>query len=549
VLVDEAEGKQLDVFSYDTYAHELETALGKDYNHIWVVFTDVYLDKYMGYSANKDGWCDLRISIRSSTVPQSGDKSQPQVWLVKQSREIRETGSSYDLASQFSLPQRPQTVPRSSKMQFGSNINSRSNKKTIYTTLNNCKDGRKQDVMAVVKEITKHPTVTAKGSYHTIIIVVDPSCLEVEARRQDVLVHVFLNDKKPSGESLAGLPGGVNKGDILRLHDMKGEIYGEKMHGKVFSALQVVKFSSDRNEPVSPTSLHTDYVLSECDYDQVIKLRDWWERVSPQFEEIQIQEQRVNPVNNNNNVNHNVMAPSGAAGLNDSFLEEYALTQITKEMTFNLICQVLQVRRISAYDKEMVILLVRDGTHTKVPTQQIDPHNATQELLSQTDYCSLSGAGIVEIYVWVKLDEAKQIEDGLFYRLKNIEAIQHAGGENDNPPAYFELIMNNDNCSITKLQENHSEVRKIKRRLDGKVSDEKFDFGSQSSFAMIANDVFKNDPFTPENNPFVTQHRKSPGKTKINRINSHPRIVSTIVAPIHPTLQRGLHGVIRSDYE
>ncbi|KAG7175688.1 uncharacterized protein LOC121857748 [Homarus americanus] len=84
------------------------------------------------------------------------------------------------------------------------------------TTISQCNNPiNKRTLFAVINEIIKKPQRTTKGTYHLILCLVDPTCLEHNAPRKNLPLHMFLNDY-----SIKNLPGVISRGDIIQVKNM-----------------------------------------------------------------------------------------------------------------------------------------------------------------------------------------------------------------------------------------------------------------------------------------------------------------------------------------
>ncbi|KAG7165758.1 hypothetical protein Hamer_G025251, partial [Homarus americanus] len=118
----------------------------------------------------------------------------------------------------------------------------------------------KRILFGVISEVIKHPEITTNGVYHTIIGVVDPTCLHPGASRTDLLLHTFMNER-----GTKKLRGTVERGQIIRTSNMM-----------VFSATSVVRFSSACSEEFEPITDYENYRVTDVEKAEITRLREWW---------------------------------------------------------------------------------------------------------------------------------------------------------------------------------------------------------------------------------------------------------------------------------
>ncbi|KAG7161139.1 hypothetical protein Hamer_G027048, partial [Homarus americanus] len=70
---------------------------------------------------------------------------------------------------------------------------------------------KKRMLYGVVREVVKHPQITKIGSHHTLLSLVDPTCLHPGVDQDDIILHIFIND--PGKVKLRGT---VERGQIIR---------------------------------------------------------------------------------------------------------------------------------------------------------------------------------------------------------------------------------------------------------------------------------------------------------------------------------------------
>lgn len=197
MLADGKEGERLDVFTYNEYANAIDAFLKipKNDQNLWIVFSSIRLIAYQGYE--RDGWCSF--SLRVGQKP----SCEAQMWLVTQARPVIPAAAP---VRETKINEQTELVSASEVVAVGRKQNK---------TINECIPSKKATVFAVVNQIVKPPQITHKGTHHMLLALVDPSCLVPGAQREDLLLHIFLNDTaKPH------LPGGVERGDILLLKEM-----------------------------------------------------------------------------------------------------------------------------------------------------------------------------------------------------------------------------------------------------------------------------------------------------------------------------------------
>ncbi|KAG7165760.1 hypothetical protein Hamer_G025253 [Homarus americanus] len=129
----------------------------------------------------------------------------------------------------------------------------------------------KRIMYGVIKEVVKHPTITIRGTYHTLLSIVDPTCLHPRASINDMLLHIFLNEP-----NLVKLRGTVERGQIIRTSNMMVEHYNNKYVAKVFSAKSVVRFSSACSEEFEPITDYENYRVTDVEKAEITRLREWW---------------------------------------------------------------------------------------------------------------------------------------------------------------------------------------------------------------------------------------------------------------------------------
>ncbi|XP_071549374.1 uncharacterized protein [Panulirus ornatus] len=474
VLVDSKEGKQLDVFTYSDYANAIDDFLKIPQNdqNLWVVFSSVRLITYQGYE--QDGWCSF--SLRVGQKP-----CEAQMWLVTQARPIALPVASL---SKVRLNELSEPVSSSEIVAVARKQNK---------TINECIPSKKANVYAVVNQIVKSPQVTHKGTHHMLLALVDPSCLVPGAQREDLLLHIFLNDTaKPH------LPGGVERGDILLLREMTIERFADKVHGKIYSNRQVVKFSSDSTTPIKPVTEKSDYILTDTDRKEVIVLRQWWEKVSLQLQ-----------------VSQEPSLPGSSHGTEhgDLCLSERTISEIDQEMTCTLYCQVLETRRVQLEGQKLHVFRVLDGTRTAVNFTQYDLHDATLHILTQTESCTPLGSLLVDIVLASPGQDVLSIADGSFVCLKNVQCAEnnmHQLGDFPNP--MFDLSVKITTGNVIKLLHSHGEAQKILRRTSSSTKEIKR--GNESVVGHSREHTAANHA--------VSLSRPSQPKPSPNRIESQP---------------------------
>nr|XP_045608172.1 uncharacterized protein LOC123764389 isoform X3 [Procambarus clarkii] len=455
VLLDGSQGLQIDVFAYSRHADVVDEYL-KGANSdakIWLVFAQVRLEEYHGH--HQDGWCKFGLRAGAKAA------SDAQVWFITQVS--------------------PAPLPPPAKTQKSALPATHTTVPIELTNINNCHYGKKVNVCAVVKNIVKQPEMTNKGTYHILLAIVDPSCLTKDAIREDLLLHVFLNDG-----NYRDLPGGVQAGDILFLKLMLCEMFKDNMHGKVFDSKQVVKFSSDPSAPVTPVTTNPRYKLTDDIRTQVLTLREWW-------------------VKSRNLVNPNPYEQAHAVGLSSpdaSFMPECTLNEVTEQRAFTLYCQVLEKRAVKA-TAQFFIMRIQDGSPTQLQFTQFDLQNTTLELLSQSECYRGIGSYEVDVLVINPTKAAILAEAGEFIQMKNVRCLENrtkGKGDFDNP--MYELLFDGKVGEMVQLPRMHSEVCKILERL---------------ARSMEHNET---QSFSPENDMPTLRpplHKPSP-----NRINTHP---------------------------
>nr|XP_045608163.1 uncharacterized protein LOC123764389 isoform X2 [Procambarus clarkii] len=418
VLLDGSQGLQIDVFAYSRHADVVDEYL-KGANSdakIWLVFAQVRLEEYHGH--HQDGWCKFGLRAGAKAA------SDAQVWFITQVS--------------------PAPLPPPAKTQKSALPATHTTVPIELTNINNCHYGKKVNVCAVVKNIVKQPEMTNKGTYHILLAIVDPSCLTKDAIREDLLLHVFLNDG-----NYRDLPGGVQAGDILFLKLMLCEMFKDNMHGKVFDSKQVVKFSSDPSAPVTPVTTNPRYKLTDDIRTQVLTLREWW-------------------VKSRNLVNPNPYEQAHAVGLSSpdaSFMPECTLNEVTEQRAFTLYCQVLEKRAVKA-TAQFFIMRIQDGSPTQLQFTQFDLQNTTLELLSQSECYRGIGSYEVDVLVINPTKAAILAEAGEFIQMKNVRCLENrtkGKGDFDNP--MYELLFDGKVGEMVQLPRMHSEVCKILERL------------------------------------------------------------------------------------
>ncbi|XP_063589875.1 uncharacterized protein LOC134766864 [Penaeus indicus] len=505
VLPDGTEGKQVDVIVYGMYAHKVEDILksvGSSPNQ-WVLFTKGSIGKFPACGTG-EGWCTNCLRIGGIGM------AEAQVIIVTESHPPAPTPRQEQVnATSFTSPERGHpselVIPELRGSAAGPSSSNRNNrvmgkakapskqKPRKFETINSLKIGLKFDLFAVVNEVVKPPTLTARQSHHMLLGLVDPSCLREGSHRPDLLLHVFINDRV-SNKPLGDLPGGIASGDVILVRDMFTELYQveNKVHGKVYSASQIVKFNFE-GDSVSPVTHSTSYVFTDVDCNHVIHLRQWWNQVKHICSEKQQD------------------GGQGQNAENEFEFGEATITEVNRDMHFSLFCQVLEMRPVSKLNKEIVILRVRDGTLSSVHTQQCNLADATQDLLSQTDAYSSVGSGVVDINVLSPTEDAKLLESGDFVLLKYVHAVNMNPDISANfQPPLFELLMNDPRCSIKKISPSHSETRKILRRLG---------YNNPSEAVIDAQDSLLQGTKVPLGRSTPV---RSPLKPSPNRINTQP---------------------------
>lgn len=505
VLPDGTEGNQLDVIVYGMYAHKVEDILksvGSSPNQ-WVIFIKGNIGKFPACGTG-EGWCtnclriggigmaEAQVIIVTESQPPAPTPRQEQVNAMNVASPERSCPSQLAIPELRGSAAGPSSNNRSNRLLGNTKIYNKQ-KPRKFETINSLKIGLKCDLFAVVNEVVKPPTLTARQSHHMLLGLVDPTCLREGSQRPDLLLHVFINDKV-SNKPLGDLPGGIASGDVILVRDMFTELYQveNKVHGKVYSANQIVKFSFE-GDSVSPVTHSTSYVFTDADCNHVVHLRQWWSQVKHICSDKQQD------------------GGQGQNAENEFEFGEATIAEVNRDMHFSLFCQVLEMRPVSKLNKEIVILRVRDGTLSSVHTQQCNLADATQDLLSQTDAYSSVGSGVVDINVLSPTEDAKVLESGDFVLLKYVHAVNMNPDVSANfQPPLFELLMNDARCSIKKISPSHSETRKILRRLG---------YNNPSEAVIDAQDSLLQGPKVPLGRSTPV---RSPLKPSPNRINTQP---------------------------
>ncbi|XP_042866178.1 uncharacterized protein LOC122249413 isoform X3 [Penaeus japonicus] len=505
VLTDGTEGKQVDVIVYGTYAHKVEDILksvGSSPKQ-WVIFTKGSIGKFPACGTG-EGWCanclriggvgmsEAQVIVVTEFHPPAQTPMQGQVNAMSVASPERSYPSQLAIPELRSSAVGPSNDNRHNRLLVNAKPRNKQ-KPRKFETINSLKIGLKFDLFAVVNEVVKPPTLTARQSHHMLLGLVDPSCLHEGSQRPDLLLHVFINDKV-SNKPLGDLPGGIASGDVILVRDMFTELYQveNKVHGKVYSASQIVKFNFD-GDTVTTVTHSNSYALTDVDRNHVLHLRQWWNQVKHLCSD----KQQDNG--------------QGQNAENEFEFGEATIAEVNHDMHFSLFCQVLEMRPVSKLNKEIVILRVRDGTLSSVHTQQCNLADATQDLLSQTDAYSSVGSGVVDINVLSPTEDAKLLESGDFVLLKYVHAVNMNPDVSANfQPPLFELLMNDPRCSIRKISVSHSETRKILRRLGYNNPSEAVTDAQESLLQGTKQPLGRSTPV------------RSPLKPSPNRINTQP---------------------------
>lgn len=230
VLPDGTEGKQVDVIVYGMYAHKVEDILksvGSSPNQ-WVIFTKGSIGKFPACGTG-EGWCtnclriggmgmaEAQVIIVTESYPPAPTPRQEQV------NAMSVTSPERSYPSELVIPELrgsagPSNTNRNNRL-LGKAKGHNKQKPRKFETINSLKIGLKFDLFALVNEVVKPPTLTARQSHHMLLGLVDPSCLREGSQRPDLLLHVFINDKV-SNKPLGDLPGGIASGDVILVRDM-----------------------------------------------------------------------------------------------------------------------------------------------------------------------------------------------------------------------------------------------------------------------------------------------------------------------------------------
>lgn len=231
VLPDGTEGNQLDVIVYGMYAHKVEDILksvGSSPNQ-WVIFIKGNIGKFPACGTG-EGWCtnclriggigmaEAQVIIVTESQPPAPTPRQEQVNAMNVASPERSCPSQLAIPELRGSAAGPSSKNRSNRL-LGNTKAHNKQKPRKFETINSLKIGLKCDLFAVVNEVVKPPTLTARQSHHMLLGLVDPTCLREGSQRPDLLLHVFINDKV-SNKPLGDLPGGIASGDVILVRDM-----------------------------------------------------------------------------------------------------------------------------------------------------------------------------------------------------------------------------------------------------------------------------------------------------------------------------------------
>ncbi|XP_042204394.1 uncharacterized protein LOC121854070, partial [Homarus americanus] len=147
------------------------------------------------------------------------------------------------------------------------------------TTISQCNNPiNKRTLFAVINEIIKKPQRTTKGTYHLILCLVDPTCLEHNAPRKNLPLHMFLNDY-----SIKNLPGVISRGDIIQVKNMVVKLHQHRSYGKVYSSKSVARYPSSVGHDLVAVTDKENYVLTEEEKEIIIHLKEWWAKHCSEF--------------------------------------------------------------------------------------------------------------------------------------------------------------------------------------------------------------------------------------------------------------------------
>ncbi|XP_064087431.1 uncharacterized protein LOC135202111 [Macrobrachium nipponense] len=168
--------------------------MGSSKKKLWIALSDAEIGKYMGLGVIEK-WCPLCIH-----AGYAGFRSQ--IWLFREG-----TGSA---AEQLYPP-----------LTNGALRMANSASEKTFTPLKQCVIGSKYNVMAVVSEVVKYPSITRIGKLHMMFGIADQSCPVVDGSIKDILLQVFTANT-PEVRNILDL---INAGDVVRVRSLMMEKY------------------------------------------------------------------------------------------------------------------------------------------------------------------------------------------------------------------------------------------------------------------------------------------------------------------------------------
>ncbi|XP_066947888.1 uncharacterized protein [Macrobrachium rosenbergii] len=233
VIADDSEGKLIRVTLYKDYAEAIDCIMKKwgSSKKLWIALSDAAIGKYMGLGAIEK-WCPLCIHAGYAGF-------RPQIWLFREC-----TGS---VAEQLYPPQTNGALRMA---------NATSEK--TFTPLKQCVIGSKYNVMAVVSEVVKYPSITRIGKLHMMFGIADQSCPVVDGCIKDILLQVFTTNTP----EVRNILDQINTGDIVRLRGLMMENYKDAIRAKIFNENQLIVFSGDPENDIVPYTVHCSYFLT-----------------------------------------------------------------------------------------------------------------------------------------------------------------------------------------------------------------------------------------------------------------------------------------------
>ncbi|XP_068209603.1 uncharacterized protein [Palaemon carinicauda] len=502
VITDDSEGKFIRVTLYKEYAESVDNILKKwgTSKRLWIALSDTEIGKYMGLGT-VEKWCSLCLHAGYGGF-------LPQIWLFRE-------GGAANVAGLNPLQTNGALKTAGAPLE----------KTYTYTPLMQCLIGNRYNVMAVVSEIVKKPSITRIGKLHMMLGILDPSSPDAEDTVKDILLNIFtVNTNKV--QTILDL---INAGDVVRLRGLKMEKYKDSLRANIFNENQLVLFPGGPDSDIVPYTV-CSYSLTDSDKDKVKSLREWKRDNFSAFPARKLQPsstiQQAGPSKN---------APGNTARIIDPIFLYIKISEIRADRLFHLSCKVNMKQYLERDFKKLAILRVCDGTRTSKYFRKWDIDESSEE--DEEEVCTPLNSEEVDILVFTNVDMLQNVNVGDFILLKNITCTPLETNANSEVTVY-ELSLKNEDSHIKKLKKTDQDVKDIKRALEQNTEERENVDDSDDSIAGLFQ---RADPKSTFHGKGTSLLKKSPNRIPCQPLS--PPKSKTVITSGNPrtprTLQRG----------